>query len=115
MSIELLQTVDVIEIMENFIEKIRPPEEIRKKVDITYKIENQSVIIYEVRPHWEKPGQMIESVIGKATFVKENKHWKIFWRRANSKWQSYKPKPHVKTLNEFVKIIDEDKNGCFWG
>jgi hypothetical protein len=44
MSISLLQTVDIIEVMENYIESERPPGELRDKVDISFKIEGQSVI-----------------------------------------------------------------------
>jgi hypothetical protein len=25
------------------------------------------------------------------------------------------PRPTVKTLKEFVKIVEEDKHACFWG
>lgn len=101
--------------MENFMENNRPTEDIRDQLDLSYKIEDQSVIIYEIRPHWEKPGQMIESNIAKATFVKTSGHWKIFWLRASLKWESYQPTPAVKTLKEFLKIIEEDKHYCFWG
>jgi hypothetical protein len=56
MSISLLQTVDIIEVMENFIESKRPPEELRDKVDLSFKIEGQSVIVYEIRALFPKPG-----------------------------------------------------------
>jgi hypothetical protein len=61
MSISLLQTVDIIEVMENFIESKRPPEELRDKVDLSFKIEGQSVIVYEIRALFPKPGQFVES------------------------------------------------------
>ena len=44
MAIEILQTIEVIEVMENFISRIRPSEDIRNEIDFSYKIENQSVI-----------------------------------------------------------------------
>jgi hypothetical protein len=115
MSISLLQTLDVIEVMENFIQRERPPEELRDKVDLSFKIEGQSVIVYEIRAHFLKPGQFIESNIAKATFVKAKMCWKIFWQRANLKWESYKPAPEVSTLKDFVEIIKADTHSCFWG
>ena len=48
MSLALLNIVEVIEIMENYVESTRPPESIRDRLDITYKIEDQSVILQEV-------------------------------------------------------------------
>ncbi|MDZ4795798.1 MAG: hypothetical protein SGI83_16075 [Bacteroidota bacterium] len=41
MSLDLLNIVDIIEVMENYVAKIRPPENIREKLDITYKIEKK--------------------------------------------------------------------------
>ena len=115
MAIDIFQTLDVIEVMENFIDKNRPPENIRHQVDLTYKIEGQSVIVFELRPRWNKPEEIMECNIAKTTFVHAKKYWKVFWQRSDLKWHSYKPKPIVKTVKEFVKVIEEDKYGCFWG
>lgn len=46
MSLSLFNTLDVIEIMENAIERMRPPEDIRDKLDLGYRIENQSIILF---------------------------------------------------------------------
>lgn len=115
MAIDILQTIDVIEVLENFILKIRPPEEIRDQVDIAYKIEGQSVIIYEIRPHWNNPNEYFESPVAKTTFVKTEQHWKVFWMRADLKWHGYQPKPYVKTIKQFTGLVREDKYHCFWG
>lgn len=115
MSIDLLQTVDIIEIMENYIENTRPPEEMRPQLDISYKIDGQSIIIFEIRPRCDNTAEFMECCVAKTTFIKTQKVWKIFWMRANSKWYSFEPHPAVKTLHEFVQIVDADKYGCFWG
>lgn len=57
----------------------------------------------------------MECNIAKSTFVKKENIWKIFWFMSDMKWHSYKPNPKVNHLKEFVKIIEEDKQGCFWG
>lgn len=115
MAIDIFQTLNVIETMENFIERERPPENIRHELDLSYKIEEQSVIVFEIRPNWRNKAEKMESMIAKATFVKSNNKWKIFWQRADLKWHSYAPMPLVPTLSHFVKIIKEDRHGCFWG
>lgn len=115
MPIELLLTLDVIEALENYLDRIRPSEELREQVDVAYKIEDQSIIIYEIRPFWKNPKEKIESPIAKTTFIKSKNHWKIFWQRADLKWHSYQPKPTVKSIKEFVETIEADSHGCFWG
>ena len=115
MAIDTLQTLDVIEAMENFIARKRPPEQIRPKLDIGYKIEEQSIIVVEIRPQWDKPEVIREHSVAKTTFVKAKNHWKIFWLRADLNWRAYAPKPTVKTIQEFTKLVEEDKHHCFWG
>lgn len=115
MAVSNLQILDIIEVMESFLERQRPPEEVRSKVDVAYRIEGQSVIINEVRPRWDKPSELNESGVAKATFVKAKGEWKVYWMRADLKWHAYNPKPHVKTLRAFTDLVEADPLGCFWG
>ena len=50
MALEIIGHLDIIELMENYISKHRPPEHLRAQVDLSYKIEGQSVIIFEISP-----------------------------------------------------------------
>lgn len=115
MAIDLFQTLEVIEVMENFVESIRPPEDIRHKLDLSYTIEDQSIILYETRPKWNNINEIIECNVAKATFVKSRNQWKIYWQREDQKWYSYKPMPFVESLAQFVQTVHDDKHGCFWG
>lgn len=112
MAVENLQVLDIIEVMEAFLERKRPPEHIRPKLDVGYKIEGQSIIIH---PLWDDASKIIYPEVAKTTFVKAKNHWKVFWLRADLKWHAYGPKPAVKTLSDFVKLVEEDAHGCFWG
>ena len=40
MSLDVNKSVDIIEIMENYISKVRPRTEIRNQLDLNYEIEN---------------------------------------------------------------------------
>ncbi|MBS1558836.1 MAG: DUF3024 domain-containing protein [Bacteroidetes bacterium] len=115
MPIDTLQVVEVIEVMENFLSRVRPPENIRPELDIGYRIDGQNIFIFEIRPKWKNPEIICEYEMAKTTFVKAKNHWKVFWMRSNLKWYSYTPKPTVKTVAEFVHLVEEDKHGCFWG
>ncbi|MDF1537008.1 MAG: DUF3024 domain-containing protein [bacterium] len=100
----------------NFLfEKRRPPAHIRDKLDIGYRIDGQSVEIFEIRPVWNDPSKKIEPSIAKATYVKSKNQLKVYWMRADLKWHGYQPCPEVKTLDEFLRVVDEDQYGCFWG
>jgi hypothetical protein len=115
MTLDITKSVEIIETMENYIAKVRPKPEIRNQVDINYEIQEQSVIINEIRPVWNNPEKILTSGYAKATFVKSKNIWKIFWKRADNKWHSYKPQPSVKELKDFLKLVDQDKYGYFKG
>lgn len=98
-----------------FLEKHRPPVHIRHELDIYYRIENQSVEIFEVTPQWDDPKTKIETPVAKTTYVKSHKHWKIFWHRQDMKWHPYEPAATVKYFEEFLDIVGEDEHACFFG
>lgn len=112
---DIIQTADIIAACENLLQKRRPPEDMRHQVDLNYRIEDQSVLIFEVRSRWDNKAEFFESPVAKTTWVKSQNHWKVFWMRSDLKWHVYKPKPTLKTISEFIKLIDQDKYGCFWG
>jgi hypothetical protein len=101
--------------MADFLVKRRPPEEIRHKLDLAWRIERQSVVIYSVRPSGRDEISKIESPVAKATFNRKTHRWKIYWMRADLKWHSYPTHPEALFFDEFLAVVDEDENGCFWG
>ena len=115
MTLDISKSVDIIETMENYIDKVRPEPEIRAKLDIGYEIKDKSVILHEIRPVWNNPNKIQTLDYAKATFAKDKNVWKIFWQRADLKWHSYKPQPTVKHLSDFLRIVDEDEHFCFKG
>ncbi len=115
MTLDITKSLEIIETMENYIDKVRPPIEIRHKLDIGYEIKNQSVILHEIRPNWNNPKEFLTHDYAKATFVMKTNLWKVFWIRSNMKWYSYKPQPTVRHLSDFLKLVDEDKYHCFNG
>ena len=58
---------------------------------------------------------IIEEMIAKTTFVRRAKTWKVFWRRADLKWHQYDPVPELRSLDEFLELVEDDEHGCFWG
>jgi len=98
-----------------FMAKRRPPAHIRDKLDLCFRIEEQSVVLFEVRPQWDNPSNILELPFAKATFVKVKSLWKVYWQRADLKWHSYDPSPEVRSIEEFLSLVDEDKNACFFG
>ena len=107
---------DIIETLENFVDRLRPDtEEIRKKLDYGYNIENQSIFLSEIRPDWKNPEVIRQHPFAKTTYIKSSDTWKVYWMRANGKWYPYDPAPTVPSLKKFLEIVKNDKHHCFFG
>jgi len=115
MSLNPDQLLDVIESLENFLTRKRPPENFRHELDLAYSIEDQSIRIFEIRSRWNDPDIKIECNVAKATYIKSRNIWKVYWLKADLKWHKYEPKSEVKKIDEFIKLVEEDKYYCFWG
>lgn len=97
------------------IEAMRPPLDIRDQMDIGYRFEKNTLEVFELRPDWQDESKKIETPVAKSRYVKTQKVWKIYWMRGTLKWEGYKPKPEVKTIQEFFQVLNDDTFGCFWG
>jgi len=95
--------------------KRRPPLHLRDKVREGQRIEGHEIELFLVRPMFSDPTREIEESIAKARYVKSRDVWQVFWKRADLKWHRYLPRPEVKSLAGFLKLVNEDANGCFWG
>jgi len=115
MALTPQHTLEVIEAMEHFLEKERPPEHVRPQLDIDYRIDGQSVIIFEIRPVWNDPTRKQEMAVAKTTYVKTTGKWKVYWMRADLKWHLYDPRPELATIRAFGKLVADDDRSCFFG
>jgi len=116
MAISEFETKRLEKVVGAFIEKQRPAPHIRPELDLGFRIAGQSVEIFEVRPRWRgKPGETMEHPVAKATYVKSRELWRIYWMRADLKWHSYPPVPHVGSVERFLALVAEDKHACFFG
>lgn len=75
-----------------FIRKRRPRPHLSDKVDLAFRVMDQSVEIYEIRAHRKDADKKLEFPIAKATYNKGSRNWKVFWRRSDLKWHGYTPR-----------------------
>lgn len=115
MSFNELENKRLQKIVGVFIEKRRPEAHIRPKLDFAFRIDKQSIELFEVRPNYRNPKEYRQFSFAKATYVQSKKVWKVFWMRADLKWHSYPPKPTVKTPEDFIALVERDEHACFFG
>lgn len=102
-------------VISNYVEAIRPPVEIRDKLDIGFSFENNTLIVFEIVPYFMDNSKKIERPVIKAHYIKSQKIWKLYWMRGNMKWVSYEPFPVANDIETIFTVLEEDAYGCFYG
>ncbi len=90
--------------------KSYPPDQLY----IDYRLEDQSLFIFEVRPKWDDPKTKIEIMVAKLTYIKKEKMWKLYWQRQNQKWKLFEEGTN-KDLEVLLTEVWNDSYSCFWG
>lgn len=99
----------------DFMARRRPAPHLRDQLDVGYRINGQSIEIFEIRPDWKDDSVRQEFPVAKATFVRTKGLWKVYWMRADLNWHGYEPKAEANTLKEFLGAVDRDEHACFFG
>jgi hypothetical protein len=98
-----------------FIEKIRPPLDIREDLDYRADIKGSELVIASVRPSFQDKRRKTEGPVAKAKWIGAEKVWRLYWMRADLKWHSYEPLPEARSIDVLLNEVRRDPHGCFFG
>ena len=95
----------------------RSPPQFKNQLQIIYEIKGHSVLVFETRPPWNKPGEWTKLGVAKFNFIRSRKEWKLYWMRQDLKWHAYDPEIRGMThaLEQLARLVDEDQYGAFFG
>ncbi len=80
-----------------------------------FRIEGQSIIVFDIRPHFEDHSKTTEADIAKLRFFRSRSEWRLYWMRADLKWHLYEPFPTDIGYMPLLKVVEEDAYHCFFG
>ncbi len=115
MALSEFEEKRVEKLASRYLEANRPPVHVRPQFDLGFRVTGQSLELFEIRPRWDNPEEILEHDYAKAKYVKKTKSWKIYWMRQDLRWHRYDPVPEVSSLEEFLAIVEEDAHACFHG
>lgn len=99
--------------VQQFVDSIRPPENVRHELDIVYSITEQTIDIGEQRPIWQgKPGETSIHPSVRIRYFRAQHQWKLYWMRRDMKWYLYDTE---ETLTGALEVVRADPDGCFFG
>ena len=104
----------ISEIVGNFCDTRIPPHA-RDQIKMFYRINGNSIVIFESRPYWQDKSIWTEMPIAKIRFLPDKNVWQLFWQKANGRWLKYPDFPPTKNLHDIISEIDSDPYHVFWG
>lgn len=111
MAFNDIEVANIKRCMDFFMEKRRPHKFIRDEVDLIYEMQDQSVIIKEVR---NIMGRIVESHIAMISFIPSQNGWKLFRLNGWGEWEDTHD-GFIATFSIAIKIVDDDSVGYFFG
>ncbi|MCE2004071.1 DUF3024 domain-containing protein [Enterobacter asburiae] len=99
--------------VQQFVNSIMPPENVRHELDIVYSISEQTIDIGEQRPVWQgKPGEKNVLPSARIKYIRSLDRWKIYWMRKDMKWHLYSTE---LSLTDALEVVRVDPDFCFFG
>ena len=95
--------------------KKRSPQQLTDQLALAYRFQGQSVLLYERRRPRKSPGELTETPVAKLKFVRSRNEWRLYWMRANGRWDRYETKTECSDLRGLLAEVDRDVDGCFFG
>lgn len=113
MAFNNIEIANIRRCMEFFMEKRRPAEHLRDKLDLQYRIEDDSVIIFEIRQLTWSNGR-VEEPIAKIAHNRHSSSWSLLWMDKNSNWHHYDEKM-LSGFSDAIQLVEENICGYFFG
>ena len=115
MAFSELEERTVTRALDAFLRRRRPPPEISSELDIQYRITGQTIEIFELRPDWRDRDRSIEIPSAKVTYVRSRATWTVYLMRRDLRWHGYETERPTDTIEQALRVVDEDRYGCFFG
>ena len=93
----------------------RVPPPIRAEPELRFRFEGNSVLLYERRPAWNRPGEWTESNVAKFRYFVGREEWVLYWRDRYGRWKRYDLLGASLVFEDLLSQVDEDPTGIFWG
>ncbi len=93
----------------------RVPVAVRDKLQLKYRIQGNTVVLFEWRPRWDDPNEWLEENVAKFQFVQSAGRWRLFCQLRDLKWHRYDLLPEAAAFGQLLNEVDRDPTGIFKG
>ncbi len=88
---------------------------VRDQLRVGYRIEGNSVVLFESRVRFDKRSEWLDHPVAKFTYVTSIQRWRLYCRFRDLKWHGYQPLPEADSMEHLVSEVRRDPTCIFWG
>jgi hypothetical protein len=92
-----------------------PRPEVRRVLRYGFEFGTSHVVLFEERPHFERPREWTRLEIAKFRWVETRHEWQLYCQFRDLKWCAYRPRPSARAFATLLKEVEADPTGIFWG
>ncbi len=93
----------------------RIPAHIRDQLELRFRSDGNNVVLYERRPHWNRPDEWTESGVAKFRYFVGRQEWALYCRDRHERWHRYDLIDASLVFDDLLSEVDDDPTGIFWG
>jgi hypothetical protein len=93
----------------------RVPAAARSEVRVGYRVDGNTVILYEERPAFRPPHDWKETAVAKFRYAGTQGEWRLYCQHRDLRWHAYQARPASSSFAKLLDEIDADPSGIFWG
>lgn len=95
--------------------EIRIPEPLRTTLRIDFRIGDDDVILYELRPHYQQPDIWYSTAVARFVKQPDQNLWSLYSADRNDQWLPYLPYHGDRNIEKLLAVVNDDPLGLFWG
>lgn len=81
----------------------------RDRLEISYRVLDNEVWMFERRPRWDNPSEWNEFAFARILCDMDTRVWRLYWQDQNRQWHPYNLLEPTRNFQEVLNQIDDDQ------
>lgn len=101
--------------MKPFLQKLQTLEHTKGDLNYSYSFKDNTLLLFKERKRGKDATTDGKIAFVRVNYIPSRGVWKIYTMYNLTDWKVYKPQAEAKTLEQVLRLVEEDKYSLFFG